>query len=70
MGGKNGESFLLGQVVGGMGLLTRNVEGRAEREEGEGVGRLGLIVLSRCSSVCCIFSYCSVRACGNVLKHF
>lgn len=29
MGGKNRESFLLGQVVGGMGLLTRNVEGRA-----------------------------------------
>lgn len=38
MGGKNGVSFLFGAGRrGGMGLLVRNVEGRAALSEGGGV---------------------------------
>lgn len=49
MGGKNGVSFLFGAGRnGGMGLLVRNLEGRAALGEGgEGVG-LVFIVLSHC----------------------
>ena len=49
MGGKNGISFLFGAGRnGGMGLLVRNLEGRAALGEGgEGVG-LVFIVSSHC----------------------